>query len=67
MVKRTDFFKQLVSAFKKGNKVESFVTLKYINHHPECKVLPFEWEERDAYHAKHNYNSTLSQMISAVI
>ncbi|MEL4456554.1 hypothetical protein [Lutimonas vermicola] len=66
MVNRTDFFNQLMSSFKKGNKVESFVSLKYLDKHPQAMVLGYEWEERDAFHLKHNYRSTSSKMIGAV-
>lgn len=66
MTNRTDFKNQLESSFKKKNNVESFVSLRYLKHHPEAQVLPYEWEERDAFHQKHNYQSTFSKMIMAV-
>jgi len=67
MTKRIDFINQLMSAFKKENKVESFVSLRYLKHHPEAQVLSYEWEERDAFHRTHNYNSFSSKMIGALL
>jgi hypothetical protein len=67
MLNRTDFFRQLMSTFKKGNKVESFVSLKYIEYHPECEIFSYEWEERDSYHRKHDILSKSSEMLNAVI
>lgn len=67
MLKRTDFLNQLMSSFKKEKKVESFVSLRYIKYHPESKVLPFEWEERDVYHSKHKILSKPNEMINDVI
>ena len=63
MVKRTDFVRQLMSSFKKGNKVESFVSLRYLNHHPQAKVLGYEWEERDVYHWKHNLPTNSGKLL----
>ena len=63
MVNRTDFFNQLMSSFKKGNKVESFVSLKYLDKHPQAKVLGYEWEERDRFHFKHNYRKNMGDLI----
>ena len=63
MVNRTDFFNQLMSSFKKGNKVESFVSLKYLDKHPQAKVLGYEWEERDMYHWKHNLRTNSSRLL----
>lgn len=67
MVKRTDFLNQMMSSFKKGNKVESFVVLRYVNHHPESKVLGYEWEERDRFHFKHNYRKNMSKLLGTAI
>lgn len=67
MVNRTDFLNQLMSSFKKGNKVESFVALRYANHHPESKVLGYEWEERDQFHFKHNYRKNMSKLLGTAI
>ena len=67
MLNRTDFFRQLMSTFKKGNKVESFVSLKYLEYHPECEILSYEWEERDSYHRKYDVLSKSSEMLNAVI
>ncbi|WP_224490703.1 hypothetical protein [Robertkochia flava] len=67
MVNRTDFWGQLMSSFKKGNKVESFVSLRYKKHHPGSEILPFEWEERDAYHAKHNLATNSSKLLGSAI
>lgn len=63
MVNRTDFFNQLMSSFKKENKVESFVSLKYLKLHPESKVLGYEWEDRDQFHFKHNYKKNMNKLI----
>lgn len=63
MVKRTDFLNQMMSSFKKGNKVESFVALRYLKHHPESKVLGYEWEERDRFHFKHNYRKNMGKLL----
>ncbi|MCK0179775.1 hypothetical protein MWU50_10765 [Flavobacteriaceae bacterium S0862] len=63
MVNRTDFLGQLMSSFKKGNKVESFVALRYVKHHPESKVLGYEWEDRDRFHFKHNYRENMGKLI----
>ena len=67
MVNRTDFLNQLMSSFKKGNKVESFVALRYVNHRPESKVLGYEWEERDRFHFKHNYRKNMSKLLGTAI
>lgn len=67
MLKRTDFFRQFASTFKKGNKVESFVSLRYIKHHPKSQVLPFEWEERDAFHFKHKIQKNSSKLLGSAI
>ena len=67
MVNRTDFFNQLMSSFEKGNKVESFVALRYLNHHPEAKVLGFEWEDRDRFHFKHNYRKNMGKLIGKAL
>ena len=66
MLNRTDFFNQVMNTFKKGNEVETFVALKYIKHHPECEVLPYEWEERDAFHLKHDLNNKSSELLNSV-
>ena len=63
MVKRTDFLNQMMSSFKKGNKVESFVVHRYLKHHPESKVLSYDWEERDRFHFKHNYRKNMGKLI----
>ncbi len=63
MVNRTDFLNQLMSSFKKGEKVESFVALKYLKNHPESKVLGYEWEERDQFHFKHSYRKNMGKLI----
>lgn len=63
MVNRTDFINQLISSFKKANKVESFVVHKYVKHNPESKVIGFEWEERDQFHSTHNYRKNMSKLI----
>ncbi|WP_431157818.1 hypothetical protein [Winogradskyella poriferorum] len=67
MVKRTDFLNQMMSSFKKGNKVESFVALKYLKHHPEAKVIGFEWEERDLFHLKYNYKNNMSNLVGTAL
>ncbi|MDU8886814.1 hypothetical protein RXV94_11635 [Yeosuana sp. MJ-SS3] len=63
MVNRTDFFNQLMSSFKKGNKVESFVAIRFLKHHPEAKVFGYEWEDRDRFHFKHNYRKNMGKLI----
>lgn len=63
MVKRTDFINQLMNLFQKGNKVESFVALRYVKHHPESKVVGYEWEDRDRFHFKHNYQKNMGKLI----
>lgn len=67
MLNKTDIFQQLMNSFKKGNKVESFVVHKYLEHHPGSQVLAFEWEEREAFHWKHNYISKFGDMTGAVL
>lgn len=67
MMNRTDFFMQIMYTFSKKNNVESYVTLKYVNDHPQTKVLPYEWEERDSYHFKHDYRSRSAEMIGSLI
>ena len=63
MVNRTDFLNQFMSSFNKGNKVESFIVLRYLKYHPEAKVLGYEWEERDRFHFKHNYQENMGNLI----
>jgi hypothetical protein len=63
MVKRTDFFNQLMSSFNNGKRVENFVALRYLKNHPKAKVLGFEWEERDRFHFKHNYRKNMSKLL----
>ena len=63
MVKRTDFLNQMMSSFKKENKVECFVAHRYLKHHPECKVLSYDWQERDRFHFKHNYRKNMGKLI----
>ena len=67
MLNRTDFLMQLMYTFKNVKKVESFVVLRYLKHHPETVVLPFEWEERDAYHAEHEILTKPNTMIKALL
>lgn len=67
MLKRTDFFWQCMSAFKKGNKVESFIAHRYLKNHPECKVLPYEWEKRDSYQLRNNLSNRTSELINSVL
>lgn len=67
MVKRTDFFNQLMSSFSNGNRVENFVALRYLKHHPESKVLGYEWEERDRFHFKHNYRKNMGKLLGTAI
>ena len=67
LVKRTDFLNQMMSSFNKGNKVESFVTHRYLKHHPECKVLSYDWEERDQFHFKHNYRKNMGKLIGMAL
>ncbi|MCS5491795.1 hypothetical protein [Algoriphagus limi] len=63
MVNRTDFLNQLMSSFQKGNKVESFVALRYLEHNPEAKVVGYEWEDRDRFHFKHNYRKNMDKLL----
>ena len=67
LVKRTDFLNQMMSSFNKGKKVESFVTHRYLKHHPECKVLSYDWEERDQFHFKHNYRKNMGKLIGMAL
>ena len=67
MVNRTDFLNQMMSSFTKGNKVESFVTHRYLKYHPECKVLSYDWEERDQFHFKHNYRKNMGKLIGKAL
>lgn len=67
MLNKTDFFWQFMSAFKSGNKVESFISIKYIKQHPEAKVLPYEWEEFIDYQFKHNLSTNTSKLINSVL
>ena len=67
MVNRTDFFYQLQNTLKNSPKVESFVTLKYVVNHSGTEVFHYDWEERNAYHFKHNYRATSSKMLRAVL
>lgn len=66
MMKRTDFFMQLMDVFKNRSKVESFVVHKYVRNHPESEVLPFEWAERDSYHRKHKILTRSDEVLSSV-
>ena len=67
MVNRTDLLNQLMSSFKKGNKVERFVALRYLKHHPESEVLGYEWEERNRFHFKHSYRKNMGKLIGTAI
>ena len=50
IAKRTDYFSQLIDAFKSVKRVEKPIVLKYLEHHPHCLLLPYEWELRVKYH-----------------
>lgn len=63
---RTDYFLQLNSFFSGKTEMEKPVVLKYLEEYPSVKVLPYEWEERDAFHFKHHIRSGHSDMISAI-
>lgn len=63
MVNRTDFWRQFSGSFSKKNQVENFVVLRYLKHHPESKVLGFEWEKRDDFHFKHSYQKNSSELL----
>lgn len=67
MVNRMDFIRQLMSSFKKGNKVESFVALRYLKHNPESKVVGYEWEDRDRFHFKHNYRKNMGKLLGTAL
>jgi hypothetical protein len=67
IVKRTNYFSQLMNAFKKNKKMESACLLKYIKKNPDCKVLPYEWEIRDEYHRKHSLRKKSKNMINGVL
>ena len=67
MVKRTDFINQLMSSFKKANKVESFVALRYLKHNPESKVVGYEWEDRDRFHFKNNYRKNMGKLLGTAL
>lgn len=67
MVKRTDYIAQFMNAFKKSKKIESAVVLKYISKNPNCKVLPYEWVNRDKYHRKYSLRKKSKKMINAVL
>ncbi|NMM47636.1 hypothetical protein [Marinigracilibium pacificum] len=63
MVKRIDFLNQFMSAFQNGERVENVVALKYLKNHPKAKVIGYEWEERDRFHFKHNYQKNMGELI----
>lgn len=66
ILNRTDYHLQLINFFSGKNSMESSVVLKYKNKYPTVKVLPYEWEERDAFHFKHDVRSGHSDMINAI-
>ncbi|MEM8527503.1 MAG: hypothetical protein AAGG68_22875 [Bacteroidota bacterium] len=67
IVKKTDYFVQLIDAFKGSNRVEKPVVLKYLKHHPNCILLPYEWELRSKYHHKHDLRKRSKEMLRSVI
>ena len=67
MVNRTDFFNQFMNAFQNGKRVENFVALKYLKHHPKASVIGYEWEERDQFHFEHSYQKKSSELLGKVL
>lgn len=67
ILNRTDYHLQLINFFSGKKSMESSVILKYKNKYPSVKVLPYEWEERDAFHFKHDIRSGHSDMINAIV
>lgn len=66
VLNRTDYFLQLMNFYSGKTNMERSVILKYKNKYPLIKVLPYEWEERDAFHHKHNIRSGHSEMNNAI-
>lgn len=67
IVKKTDYIARLIDAFKQRNRVEKPVVLKYLAHHPNCILLPYEWELKNQYHRKHDLRKRSKEIINAVI
>jgi hypothetical protein len=67
ILKKRDYFFQIINAFKKGKEMEKAVVLKYIDKNSNSTVLPYEWELRNKYHRKHKTRKNSSKMINSVI
>lgn len=66
VLNRTDYHLQLMNFFSGKTNMERSVILKYKNKYPSVKVLPYDWEERDDFHHKHNIRSGHSDMNNAI-
>ncbi|MEL6720602.1 MAG: hypothetical protein AAFO82_11905 [Bacteroidota bacterium] len=67
IVNKTDYFDQIINTLKNRKKLEKPVALKYTEHHPECVLLPYEWEKRVKYHRKHRFTKRSNEMLNLVI
>jgi len=67
IAKKTDYFAQFIDAFKRRDRVEKSVVLKYLEHHSDCILLHYEWELKNKYHRKHELRKKSKEMINSVI
>ena len=67
MLNDSDYFFQVMRGYQSKKDVEKPVTLAYIEKHPNCIVLPYEWELRDQFHHKHNLSSSSTEMFNAIV
>jgi len=69
ILKRRDYFFQLLNVFRNraATEMEKAVVLKYIQNHPDCVVLPYEWEIRNQYHHNHKILSKPQIMYNSII
>lgn len=66
VLNRTDYHLQLMNFYSGKTNMERSVILKYKNKYPSIKVLTYDWEERDAFHHKHNIRNGHSDMNNAI-
>ncbi|WP_394750805.1 hypothetical protein [Spongiimicrobium salis] len=67
IVKRRDYFTQLMNFFKRRKEMEKAVALKYLRNNPNCCLLPYEWELRNTFHRKHQLNKNSKKLLNALI
>lgn len=69
ILSRRDYFFQLMDVLRNRTKtkVEKPVVLKYLDHHPSCEVLPYEWEEKSEYQKQHKITSTATKMFQSIL